>query len=116
MRSTRDRNCRYDSSSVSCPARLHRLAQKLVVPALNTLMKPTCAMRNLCVLPQESIWRHGDTSTCPILLSEISGRSIPDDLDRICLLFSPVAVPENKASRDIDFLEYQLQIIMRSSR
>jgi hypothetical protein len=47
------------------------------------------------------------------LSAEISGSSISYDLDRIRLLLSPVVVPENKASDDID-LEYQLQIIVRS--
>ena len=45
-------------------------------------------------------------------LSEVSGSSIPHDLDCIRLILSPVVIPENKASDDID-LEYQLQIIMR---
>jgi len=67
------------------------------------------------VLPQRSNWRHGDISTPPILSAEVSESSIPHDLDRIRLLLSPVVVPENKASDDID-LEYQLQIIMRISR
>ena len=57
------------------------------------------------MLPQRSIWRHGDISTPPILSAEGSGSSIPHDLDRILLLFGPVIVPENKASDDID-LEY----------
>ena len=46
-------------------------------------------------------------------LVSVSGSSISYDLDRIRLLLSPVVVPENKASDDID-LEYQLQIIVRS--
>jgi hypothetical protein len=52
------------------------------------------------VLPQESIWRHGDISTPPVLSAEVSQSSIPHDLDRIRLLLSPVVVPENKASDD----------------
>jgi hypothetical protein len=64
---------------------------------------------------KSSICRHGDISTPPILSAEVSGSSIPHDLDRIRLLLSPVVVPENKASDDI-YLEYQLQIIIRSSR
>jgi len=109
-----DRNWRYESRSVPCPARLHGLAQKLVVPALNTLWNQLVPYA-IYVLPQRSIWRHGDISTPPILSAEISGSSIPHDLDRIRLLLSPVFVPENKSSDDIN-LEYQLQIIMRSSR
>jgi hypothetical protein len=56
--------------------------------------------------------RYFDTT---YLVTEVSGSSIPHDLDRIRLLLSPVVVPEKKASDDLD-LEYQLQIIMRSSR
>jgi hypothetical protein len=67
------------------------------------------------VLPKRSNWRHGDISTPPILSAEVSESSIPHDLDRIRLLLSPVVVPENKASDDID-LEYQLQMVMRISR
>jgi hypothetical protein len=44
----------------------------------------------------------------PILLAEVSGSSIPNDLDRVRLLLSAVVVPENRACDDID-LEYQLQ-------
>jgi hypothetical protein len=77
-------------------------------------MKPTCAICNLYAA-QRSIWRHGDISTPPILSAEVSGSSIFHDLDRIRLLLSPVVVPENEASDEID-LDYQLQRIMRSSR
>ena len=44
-----------------------------------------------------------------MLSAEVCGSFIPRDLDRIRLLLSPVVVPENKASDDID-LEYQLQM------
>ncbi|HZC34237.1 MAG TPA: hypothetical protein VE242_01420 [Chthoniobacterales bacterium] len=65
------------------------------------------------LLRQKAIWRHGDTSTCPILLPEVSGGSIPDDLDRIRLRFNDVAARENNVCDGIE-LEYQLQIIMSS--
>jgi hypothetical protein len=89
--------------------RLHGLAQKLAVPALDTY--ETCAISNLCAAPNVDMAsrRYFDVS------SPVSGCPIPDDLDRIRFVLSPVVVRENKASDDID-LDYQLQRIMRSSR
>jgi len=78
-------------------------------------MKPTCAICNLCAAPKG---RYGVTAIFRRLLScQRKSLDLPSltILTVFRLLLSPVVVPENKASDDID-LEYQLQIIMRSSR
>jgi hypothetical protein len=64
----------------------------------------------LYVLPQKVDMASRRYFDVPHLVAEVSGCSIPYDLDRIRLLLSPVVVSENKASDDID-LESQLQII-----
>jgi hypothetical protein len=54
---------------------------------LKPLMKPSFAICNLYVA-QRTIWRHADISTPAIVSAEVSGASIPHDLDGIRLLLS----------------------------